>query len=554
MLAKKIFISAILILLLGMLFFSHLLFDQLRNKKEAKFLIDQSIEILKLQTKHTYSGFPRKWNIKTNEYVDIDTISSPRFIQYWNLSYLTYGSIALNYMTNVIDAFYTSSMNQDIPWYYDFNQKGAKKDFPLPAFVIGDTLMGLGHVYEMSGNEIYKERAENLGKRSIDLFLDPDTNLIRDQINFDLSPKYDTKSEMGRETLLIDSWLYLFDILGDRYYLDNADKAITALWNLRNPQTNLISEVYEASTSAQENQTHAGTIGEFSETIYYAWFLTKDNKYLSILKTLMDTQIKFFWNEQLNRFIDTVNTENGSVIDFGYHAVRLEPNIYSLIRLYSITGDKQLLDLAQKSIDTYRKHGFINGLPVVELDKNNKPVSATTQTGAIYPYIKSAAMLSVFRGEKYLDDAIKVSHRSVELLKRKYGYVSALDLLTGQDVSTDYDLGGSMWLQDEGFAVLASILIFYPQADTMLPSKTSIISIAENSIIRGFKPDIKTNSFTGYISNPQTGSHVCINLPSSYEISFASSSSRFIKYGDCQFFLNSIPGNIEFTVKYKYEI
>jgi len=481
---KKISIISTLLIILLLIFLYNIEKPSCpvcKYSDEIGWLLNESEIILDYQINHTIDGFPvTVWNVLNNTY--LNSVSNPRFIQYWNLATLRGGGKALEYMIEVMNTFYNRSVNGVFPWYYNLKTKKIEKSTPLISYVVGDLLMGLGYIYEMTNNSVFKERATELANHSIELFFNEDNNLLYNYLDFNLQP-LKSSSEIGNVCLLIDGWLFMYDVFGDEHYLKSAEKAIDGILSLKNNQTGLIPEIFIAENKSLGAWSGIGTLGEFMETVYYAWYLTDNSRYVDILKNLIDTQIEFFWNDDLGRFINKVDL-NGFPLDYSYEAIRLEPNIYMLIRLYAITKNETYLNLSEKALNSYMNEGFVEGLPLFSIG-DNKTLDLVCP-GSIYPFLKSAAMISMFKGDFYLNQSLEVAKKSVKLIKQKYGYASCINITSGE-ILPNQDIGGTMWFQNEGLTILASMLMVYPHWDLGESGKSSVVPIAENSIIRGFQ-------------------------------------------------------------------
>lgn len=520
---------------------------------DVRWLISEAEQVLEFQRDHTVKGFPLTgWGVEDGR--TLNAISGPRFVQFWNLSTLSGGGGALEYMKEVMDAFFSESRNGGFPWFYDVERREMKKDRSLPAYVVGDVLMGLSHIYEMTGEERFRQRAERMGRDSIVLFLDEENNLLFNIINSNLEPRREVDSEIGHVCLLIDGWLSLYDVFGDETYLYAAERAVDGIWSLRDEKTGLIPEVFNAGNGTKGDWMGVGTGGELMETLYYLWYLTGDDQYVSRIEKLADAQIEYFWDDSLDRFVDRVRVSDGVVLDPSYEAIRLESNVYSLVRLYSINKKSRYLDYAERSLVTYMNHGFLNGVPVVSIDGRNKISSRTVNPGTTYPFLKAAAMLSKFRGEKYLDEALGVAKKSVSLFKKSYGYAAAVDPETGRVITDNLDIGGVMWFQNEGLAVLASLLMVSPQWDGIVLGRTSVVAVAENSLIRGIKVDLEDQSYKLDVSGLSFRDPICFNFPGGAELEDVRAEGLpFLKDGSCAVpkTLRKMPEAVPITVYFK---
>lgn len=480
--------------------------------EDVRWLLDEAEQVLKFQKDHTIGGFPLTgWGVEDNE--PINYVSSPRFIQFWNLSTLSGGGEALDYMKKVTDTFFSKSLNRGFPWFYDIREEEIKKDYPLPAYVVGDVLMGLSHIYEKTREERFRQRAEKMGWDSIDLFLDKESDLLFNVIDFNLKPCREVDSEVGNVLLLIDGWLSLYNVFGDESFLHVAERAVEGLWSLRNQETGLVPEVFNVSNGTKGDWMDIGTGGELMETLYYLWYLTADDEYISKMEELADTQIKYFWDSSLDRFVDRVRVSDGVVIDKSCKAIRLESNIYSLFRLYAVTGNHRYLRYGKRTLDTYIEHGFVNGVPIASIDGANNVSATDLNPGLVYPFLKSATMLSVFEGSGYLKKALSAARKSVSLLKKKYGYPWVVDAETGEVLIDNQDIGGVMWFQDEGLAVLASFLVASPQWDLGESGKTSVVTVAENSFLRGIRVSPDRYEYELGLLNVGLGDKFCFISP-----------------------------------------
>lgn len=511
----------------------------------TQMLLNESVSALEFQKNNSIDGFPiTGWSTAAS--LPINTLSNPRFTQFWNLSTLIGGGEALAYMKDTLNLFYEHSCNEGFLWYYDPVNKKQLSQNNLPAYLVGDNLMALLHIYEQTNGKEYLDRAQLMADQSIKYFLNKDNYLLYNFIDYGLQPQNKHNTEVGNVTLLIDSWLYLYEITGNGHYYEAADKAIEAIWNLRNEKTNLLPEIFNVDNGYKDLVSKIGTGGEFMETLYYAWFVSGNSKYLSIMESIANAQLIYFWNPQLNRFVESVNVETGAVINPNYEAIRLESNVYSLIRLSTAIKNPTYAHYAIKHFDTYVAKGLINGLPVEYLTDKNDKGNDLAYPGTIYPFIKSAAMISEYlHNEKYMQMSVTAAENAVKILKMEKGYAGAVDLVTGEMVNDNTDIGGVMWLQNEGYSILVSILLGSPQLDSKKQNRLQMGALAENSLLRGVKIDVNSKSLTTTAVVNELFSPFCFNFPANDKLKIKEvvfSGVKFVKLGNCVFPLSKTNG------------
>jgi len=407
---------------------------------------------------NTLKMIDANWDAQTNSNSSDDVkfdLTLPTFLEAYritgNETYLTYAKECFDkgvqYCYNSETKLFATGWNKTTVDYV--NRLNL-----LWAGVLLNSMFDLCGVTKNSTHELYANNyAEGLHTYGIS-----SSNLVHHEIRVSdgsvITHDSSVSMQYGR---IIGAYIKGHEVTGIEEYKTWAKDITEAFWSYRDTETNLYPESIDSRGYVPINEDfNMPTIDPIQNVLLYAYEVTRDSYYKTLAKNITDAQIKYAWDSNLNRMINSVwldGEPKNKNLDM-VHGPQLY--IVGLLQLYYYTGVSSYVDYAKRFWDTIHENALVNHLYVKNLDINNDP----DDVASLYTHHMMAQcdayMFHFTKDEKYLVDLKNTVNNFLLHFKCKYGTCNQVNV-------TNYcvtDSGTYDWLDSTSY-ILGSAIYLY---------------------------------------------------------------------------------------------
>ena len=257
---------------------------------------------------------------------------------YWKSTYI-----------NKIAPFWASEFNPNTSVFYmNVNQTGARNNELVRAQMLGRHIYGMAVAYNLTGNETYKSMAINATNVLRDKFWDSSNSGGFSDDDFNVSNTSQIINARNSKTMFGQSWasfgyLSTYWITNNVTYLNYAQESYALYeqktWNSTDKA--YADTTNDAWTITSNKYTFSSTVDVAIALILPLYTLTGNSTYLTRLKEITDTSLKYMVNETNDLVVG--NYDPGWGNDGNKEQISVGHNVkYSwyLLYMYNLTGNE----------------------------------------------------------------------------------------------------------------------------------------------------------------------------------------------------------------------